>query len=280
ARAPSQGRWRVVVVEDADRLNDSSGNVLLKAIEEPAARTVWVLCAPSAQDVLVTLRSRCRSVPLRVPPVEAVAELLARRDGIDPTTALVAARAAQSHVGIARRLARDADARARRNRVLELAGGIRGVGDAVLAAGELVETSQAEARARTDEKDAAERAALLHTLGAENAATLPPTVRAQVRQLEEEQKRRATRSQRDVLDRAMVDLLSLYRDVLVVQLGADVELVNSEHEALVRGLAADSTAEQTLRRMDAVGVARTRLAGNVAPLLAVEAMAVALRPQG
>lgn len=280
ARAPSQGRWRVVVVEDADRLNDSSGNVLLKAIEEPAARTVWVLCAPSAQDVLITLRSRCRSVPLRVPPVEAVAQLLARRDGIDPATALLAARAAQSHVGIARRLARDADARARRNRVLELAGGIRGVGDAVLAAGELVETSQAEARARTDEKDAAERAALLHTLGAENAATLPPTVRAQVRQLEEEQKRRATRSQRDVLDRAMVDLLSLYRDVLVVQLGAGVELVNSEHEALVRGLAADSTAEQTLRRMDAVGVARTRLAGNVAPLLAVEAMAVALRPQG
>ena len=150
----------------------------------------------------------------------------------------------------------------------------------MLAAGELVETSQTEARARTDEKDAAERATLLHTLGADSAATLPPTVRAQVRELEQEQKRRATRSQRDVLDRAMVDLLSLYRDVLVVQLGAGVELVNSEHEALVRGLAADSTAAQTLRRMDAVGVARTRLAGNVAPLLAVEAMAVALRPQG
>ena len=280
ARAPSQGRWRVVVVEDADRLNDSSGNVLLKAIEEPAARTVWVLCAPSPQDVLVTLRSRCRSVPLRVPPVEAVAGLLVRRDGVDPVTALVAARAAQSHVGIARRLARDPEARARRNRVLELAGGIRGVGDAVLAAGELVETAQAEARAATGEKDAAERAALLHSLGAEGAATLPPALRAQVRQLEEEQKRRATRSQRDVLDRSMVDLLSLYRDLLVVQLGADVELVNAEHEQLVRELAAGTTPAQTLRRMDAVGVARTRLAGNVAPLLAVEAMAVALRPQG
>ena len=280
ARSPSQGRWRVVVVEDADRLNDSSGNVLLKAIEEPAARTVWVLCAPSPQDVLVTLRSRCRSVPLRVPPVEAVAGLLVRRDGVDPVTALVAARAAQSHVGIARRLARDPEARARRDRVLELAGGIRGVGDAVLAAGELVETSQAEARAATGEKDAAERAALLHSLGADGAATLPPALRAQVRQLEEEQKRRATRSQRDVLDRSMVDLLSLYRDVLVVQLGADVELVNAEHEHLVRELAAGTTSAQTLRRMDAVGVARTRLAGNVAPLLAVEAMAVALRPQG
>jgi len=280
SRAPSQGRWRVVVVEDADRLNDSSGNVLLKAVEEPAARTVWLLCAPSPQDVLVTLRSRCRGVALRVPPAAAVAELLVRRDGADPAVALLAARAAQSHVGIARRLARDPEARALRARVLGLVAGIRGVGDAVLAAGELVETAQAQAKATTAERDGTERAALLRSLGAEGLATVPPAVRAQVRQLEEEQKRRATRAQRDVLDRAMVDLLSLYRDVLVVQLGAGVDLVNAEQESVVRELAAAGTAEQTLRRMDAVGLARTRLAGNVAPLLAAEAMAVALRPQG
>lgn len=279
-RSPSRGGWRVIVVEDADRLNETSGNVLLKAIEEPAPRTVWLLCAPSPQDVLITLRSRSRHVSLRVPPVEAVAGLLVRRDGVDPTTALVAARAAQSHIGIARRLARDPEARARRAAVLAVAPRIRGVGDAVLAAGELVETAQAEAKAATEQRDAEERAALLHTLGAEGAATLPPTVRAQVRQLEEDQKRRATRAQRDVLDRAMVDLLSLYRDVLVVQLGADVDLVNVEEEPAVRRLAESTTAEQTLRRMDAVGQARTRLAGNVAPLLAVEAMAIALRPQG
>ena len=157
---------------------------------------------------------------------------------------------------------------------------MRGVGDAVLAAGELVETAQADAKAATEERDAAERTELLRGLGAEGAQTLPPALRAQVRQLEEEQKRRATRAQRDVLDRAMVDLLSLYRDVLVVQLGAGVELVNVEQEDDVRALAAGSSPEQTLRRMDAVGVARTRLAGNVAPLLAVEAMAIALRPQG
>lgn len=279
-RTPSRGGWRVIVVEDADRLNETSGNVLLKAIEEPAPRTVWLLCAPSPQDVLITLRSRSRHVSLRVPPVDAVAELLVRRDGVDPTTAIVAARAAQSHIGIARRLARDPEARARRAAVLAVAPRIRGVGDAVLAAGELVETAQAEAKAATEQRDAQERAALLHTLGAEGAATLPPAVRAQVRQLEEGQKRRATRAQRDVLDRAMVDLLSLYRDVLVVQLGADVDLVNVEEEQAVRRLAESTTAEQTLRRMDAVGQARTRLAGNVAPLLAVEAMAIALRPQG
>lgn len=279
-RSPSQGRHRVIIIEDADRLNDTSGNSLLKAIEEPAGRTVWVLCAPSPQDVLVTIRSRSRSVALRVPPVDAVAALLVSRDGIDPQVAMVAARAAQSHVGIARRLARDPEARARRSAVLGIAAKIRGVGDAVMAAGELVETAQADAKAATEQRDAEEKAELLRSMGAEGAATLPPSLRTQVRQLEEDQKRRATRAQRDVLDRAMVDLLSLYRDVLVVQLGAGVELVNVEHEASVRALAEASTSVQTLRRMDAVGQARTRLAGNVAPLLAVEAMAVALRPQG
>lgn len=278
-RSPSQGRWRVIIVEDADRMTERTSNVLLKAIEEPPPRTVWLLCSTSPQDVQVTIRSRCRPLALRVPPVEAVARLLVDRDGVDPAVADVAARAAQSHIGMARRLARDPEARDRRRRTLELVSAIRGVGDAVLAAADLVEVAQAEAKAATEDRDAAEKAELLHTLGAEDSTRLPPTLRAQVRQLTEEQKRRATRAQRDVLDRALLDLLSLYRDVLVVQLGADVEPVNVEHADQVAALAAESTPEQTLRRMDVVAEARTRLAGNVAPLLAMEAMAVALRPQ-
>lgn len=279
-RSPSQGRWRVIVVEDADRMTERTSNVLLKAIEEPPPRTVWLLCSTSPQDVQVTIRSRCRPLALRVPSVEAVARLLVERDGVDPAVADVAARAAQSHIGMARRLARDPQARDRRRRTLELVSAIRGVGDAVLAAADLVEVAQAEAKAATEDRDAAEKAELLHALGAEDSTRLPPTLRAQVRQLTEEQKRRATRAQRDVLDRALLDLLSLYRDVLVVQLGADVEPVNVEHADEVAVLAAESTPEQTLRRMDVVAEARTRLAGNVAPLLAMEAMAVALRPQG
>lgn len=283
-RAPSGGRWRVIVVEDADRMVERTSNVLLKAIEEPPPRTVWLLCAPSPEDVVVTIRSRARRVSLRVPPVDAVANLLVRRDGIDPQVAIEAARAAQSHIGMARRLARDPQARERRAAVLAAATSIRGVGDAVLAAGELVEVAQEQAKAATEERNASERAELLRSLGAgEGAATprsLPPAVRAQVRQLEDDQKRRATRAQRDVLDQAMVDLLSLYRDVLVVQLGAEVDLVNVAQAAAVAALAASSTPEQTIRRMDAIGLARTRVAGNVAPALAVEAMTVALRPQG
>lgn len=280
-RAPARGRWRVIVVEDADRMLERTSNVLLKAIEEPPPRTVWVLCAPSPQDVVVTIRSRCRQVGLRVPSVEAVAELLVRRDGLEPGLALESARAAQSHVGMARRLARDPEARARRRRILESAARIRGVGDAVLAADDLVETAKAEAAARSEERDAREKAELLRALGVEAGATVPPALRAQVKQLEEDQKRRATRQQRDSLDTAMLDLLSLYRDVLVVQLGAsgDVALVNEGAAELVRSLAESSTPEQSLHRMDAIGEARQRLAGNVAPLLALEAMMVALRPQ-
>ena len=278
-QAPSQGRWRVMLMEDADRMVERTSNVLLKAIEEPPPRTVWLLCAPSPRDLIATIRSRCRVVSLRVPAAEDVAALLVRRDGIDPAIALTAARAAQSHVGVARRLATDPDARARRRSILTVPSRIRGVGDAVLAAADLVELAQAEGKAATEERDAAERAELLRTLGAEGETRLPPAVRSQVKRLEDNQKSRATRAQRDVLDRAMVDILSLYRDVVVVQLGADVPLINVDLESEVRALAADSTPEQTLRRMDAVATARTRLAANVAPLLAVEAMMVALRPQ-
>ena len=279
-RAPSGGRWRVLVLEDADRMTERTSNVLLKAIEEPPPRTVWLLCAPSPQDVVVTIRSRCRGVVLRTPPVADVAALLVERDGVDPAVADAAARAAQSHIGLARRLARDPEARARRARTLELVAGIRSVGDAVLVAADLVDVSAAESAATTADRDAAERAALLHSLGAGDGQTLPPALRAQVTQLEKDQKARATRAQRDVLDRSLLDLLSLYRDVLVLQFGSELELVNSTLDRHARALAAASTPEQTIRRMDAIGLARTRLAGNVAPLLTVEAMAVALRPQG
>lgn len=279
SRSASQGRWRIVIVEDADRMVERTSNVLLKSIEEPPEHTVWLLCAPSPDDVIVTIRSRCRQVNLRIPPADAVADLLVRRDGVDPGVAAIAARAAQSHVGMARRLATDPQARERRRRLLGIPTSIRGVGDAVLEAAVLVEGAAAEAKDVAARRDEGERAELLRALGIGDGP-VPPAARAQVRQLEEQQKKRGTRVQRDALDRSMVDLLAYYRDVLAVQFGSDVDLVNADLAAAIRDLAARSTPEQTLRRMDAIGEARTRLAGNVAPLLAVEAMLIALRPQG
>ncbi|MDO4243113.1 MAG: DNA polymerase III subunit delta' [Actinomyces sp.] len=278
-RRPWTGRWRVLLVEDADRMVERTTNVLLKSIEEPPPQTVWILCTPSAEDVLPTIRSRCRLITLRVPPAEAVAELLVRRDGAEPGLAARAARASQSHIGLARHLATDPGAWQRRRRLLEAPVSLRSVGDAVLAAAELVDAAQAEAAEATAERDAAEKAALLRALGLEGDGRVPPALRAQVRQLEEDHKRRARRARTDVLDRAMIDLLSFYRDVLATQMGADIERVNVDMSQEVDQVARSTGAAQSLSRIAAIEECRARLRSNVAPLLAVESLMVQLRPQ-
>jgi DNA polymerase-3 subunit delta' len=278
ARRPSVGRWRVIVLEDADRLHERAADALLKALEEPVERTVWILCAPSLEDVIITIRSRCRHVRLRTPPVEAVAALLVRRDGIDPAMATFAARAAQSHVGLARRLARDEGARIRRRDVIALAVKIRGVGDAIGAAADLEGIAKEEAGASTTERDVAEKVRLMETLGADpSARTQPPHVRSQVAALERDQKTRATRFGRDVIDRSLIDLLSIYRDALVVHTGASIGLVNQDMIDQVHHLAGVLSPERLLGCMDAIGTARERIDANVQPLLALEAMAISLQ---
>jgi DNA polymerase-3 subunit delta' len=278
AHRPSVGRWRVVIVEDADRLTESAADALLKSLEEPTPRTVWVLCAPSLEDVIITIRSRSRHVRLRTPPVEAVADLLVRRDGIDRPMALYAARAAQSHVGLARRLARDEGARIRRRDVLALASRIRSVGDAVNAAADLASIATEESNASSAERDMAERSRLMEQLGADpSARTQPPHVRSQLNALEKEQKTRATRFGRDVIDRSLIDLLSIYRDALILHTGAPVGLVNADQSEQVQQLAATLGPEALLGAMDAIGLARERIAANVPPLLALEAMAISLQ---
>lgn len=270
--SPSVGRYRVMVIEDADRMTERTSNVLLKALEEPPERTVWILCAPSEADLLPTIRSRVRTVRLRVPGVGDVAELIQRRDGVDAEAAERAARHAQSHIGMAHRLATNEEARRRREQTLQLALGIRSVSDAVLAAATLLEIAGADAKAITEERDAEEREHALRSLGIEPGGTIPPALRGQLRQLEEDQKRRATRSLRDGIDRILVDLLSLYRDVMMLQLGTGSELVNRELRTELDALSTHTTPAATLAAMDAVATARERIDGNVAPALALEAM--------
>ncbi|MDC5696280.1 DNA polymerase III subunit delta' [Intrasporangium calvum] len=278
ALRPSVGRWRVIIIEDADRLTERAADALLKALEEPTPRTVWMLCAPSLEDVIITIRSRSRHIRLRTPPVQAVAELLERRDGVDGPMALHAARAAQSHIGLARRLARDEGARIRRRDVIAMATRIVGVGDAIDAAADLAQIADEESTASTAERDAAERSRLLETLGADpTARTQPPHIRSQLAALEKEQKTRATRHARDMVDRSLVDLMSVYRDALVLRLGSTVDLINPDAMDKVRGLSAVFSAEQLLGCLDAITEARDRINANVPPLLALEAMALQLR---
>jgi DNA polymerase-3 subunit delta' len=272
--SPSVGRYRVVVIEDADRMTERTSNLLLKALEEPPPRTVWLLCAPSEADLIPTIRSRVRSVRLRMPAVGHVAALLEHRDGVDPEIALVAAREAQSHIGMARRLALDTSARSRRRQTLETALGIRSVSDAVIAAATLLAVAGDDAKAITEERDADERASALRSLGVEPGGTVPPALRSQLRALEDDQKRRATRSLRDGIDRIMVDLLSLYRDVLLLQLGVDEQPINEAIRAQLDAAAAASTPAATLAVLDAIALARRRIEANVSPAMALEAMLV------
>ena len=272
--SPSVSRYRVMVIEDADRMQERTSNVLLKALEEPPPRTVWILCAPSEADLIPTIRSRVRTVRLRVPGIDEVADLISRRDGVDLATATRAAREAQSHIGMAHRLATNEDARRRRSQTLEIALGIHSVSAAVIGAGKLLELAGDDAKAITEERDAEERDSALRSLGIEPGGTIPPQLRSQLRTLEDDQKRRATRSLRDGIDRIMVDLLSLYRDILLLQLGAPSEPINlAIHSQLVTASERTSPSA-TLATMDAIATARKRIEGNVSPALALEAMLI------
>ncbi|GAB7103406.1 DNA polymerase III subunit delta' [Streptomyces phaeofaciens JCM 4814] len=275
--SPATGRWQVILVEDAERLNEKSANAVLKAVEEPAPRTVWLLCAPSLEDVLPTIRSRCRHLNLRTPSVDAVADMLVRREGIEPPVAAAAARATQGHVDRARRLATDPAARERRAAVLKLPLRVEDVGGCLRAAQELVDAAAEDAKVLAEEMDGKETEELKAALGAVQGGRMPRGTAGVMKDLEDKQKRRRTRTQRDSLDVALTDLTGFYRDVLALQLGSRVAIANADAEDTLERLARGGTPESTLRRIEAIAACRDALDRNVAPLLAVEAMTMALR---
>lgn len=276
AMSPTLARHQVLVVEDADRITERGADALLKSIEEPAPRTVWLLCAPTADDVVATIRSRCRQVELATPSNAAIAELLQRRDGIEPDLARFAARVAQGHIGRARALARNEAARERRSEVLRLPGRLGSLGSCLDAAASLVEAATAEAAQVTAELDAREKAELSEALGFTTKGARPRNAQAALRDLEDQQKARLKRLQRDALDRVLTELTSFYRDVLTVQTGAEVELINAELGELIAGLARESGPEATIAKLDAILACRTALETNVAPLLAMESLMLSL----
>lgn len=285
-RRPSTGHWQIVLVEDADRLTEAAGNVLLKVVEEPPPRTVFLLCAPSVdpQDISVTLRSRCRHVGLVTPSVAAIASVLRERDGLDADLAHWAAGVGGGHVGRARRLATDEAARARRARTLDLVASITSPAAAYAAAEELVVAAEEEARQVSAARDEPERAALATALGAggtgRGTAAAARGSASAVKELERRQKSRVTRTGRDSLDRALVDVAGLYRDALAVRLGATsagIALAPTHPDVpdLVRDLA-KLPPETLLTCIEAVLNCREVLDANVKPRFAVAALAATL----
>ncbi|MEV0434782.1 DNA polymerase III subunit delta' [Nocardia sp. NPDC050413] len=285
SRRPSTGRWQVVVVEDADRLTEAAGNVLLKVVEEPPDRTVFLLCAPSVdpEDISVTLRSRCRHVHLVTPSVPSIAQVLKERDGLDAKTAEWAASVSGGHVGRARRLATDDDARKRRQRALALVKATERPGAAYAAADELVKSADDEAKQMSSERDDRERDELATALGAggtgKGAASATRGSAGVLKELERRQKSRATRTGRDALDRALIDVAGMYRDALALRFagrGATITLTHPDMADEITDLAASVRPEGLLRSIDAVLACREALDLNVKPRFAVAAMVATL----
>ncbi|MBU6278500.1 MAG: DNA polymerase III subunit delta' [Actinomycetales bacterium] len=282
ALAPMSSPWHVVVLEDADRLTEEAANVLLKTLEEPSPRTVWLLCAPSVEDVLPTVRSRTRHVGLRTPSAAEVAEALVNRDGVDGAMAAFAARASQGHIGRARALAKDEHARIRRQEVLRIPLELRDLPSCFVNAANLLEAATEDADAVTQPRESAEADAVRAEYGsASGEAPLRGAIRrsmdAALKDLQRRQRTRATRMVRDQVDRALVDLLGLYRDVLFTQFDVPLGLINEEMRPQITKLAGASTSVDTARRMLAITHTRAQLAANVAPITALEALMVQLK---
>lgn len=272
ALRPALGRWQVLIVEDADRLTDQAANALLKAIEEPAPKSVWMLCATAVEDVSVTIRSRCRSVLLRTPPVGSIAELLATRDGIDPALARAVASASQGHIGRAKRLATDPEAQQRRRRILAIPTEVTTLGAALAAVQEIVDAAAARANDEADDKDESEVGKLKESWGVADGGRRPAGYAGTLSALEKDQKRRRTRLARDAIDGVLIDLLSFCRDVLAQQLAPDAVLVNADVASDIGRSASLWTPSSTLRRIDAIVECRAALDANAAPQLALERM--------
>ncbi|MGO1545677.1 MAG: DNA polymerase III subunit delta' [Gulosibacter sp.] len=274
SRSPMNADYRVIVVEDADRMMERTSNTLLKAIEEPERTTVWVLCAPSETDLLPTIRSRVRTVGLRTPDVSDVADLLVRRHGVDRAVALRAATESQSHVGMAARLVTTPEAWDRRDRALVGVLGMASVGDAVRKASEWVAIADEDGKAASEDRDEQERKEMFRSLGLETGTAIPRQLRGIFRDLEENQKRRAKRATLDGVDRILTDVQSLWRDVLMLQLDAGVQLVNESQRPEIESAARSSEPSRTMASIEAISVARERLAANVPPTLALEGLLV------
>ena len=262
--SPAMGGWRVVVMEDADRLTESAANALLKAIEEPGLRTVWLLCAPTLHDILPTIRSRCRHIHLHTPGNSEVAKFLIERHQIAPKMADFAARVSQGHIGRARHLATNEEVRNRRNAILAIPGQLTSIANAYKQAQKLVDLANAESAAITEALDEKEYEELSTALGKGSGKAL--------KELEKEQKSRATRITRDTLDGALLDLATYYRDILLVQSGHDESLINAELSDQINRYATEGKPQNILAKMDAIMNARENLQRNGAPLLLMEAL--------
>lgn len=279
---PATAPWRIIIIEDVDRMLDRTTNVLLKEIEEPAEHCIWLLCAPSAQDVLPTIRSRTRIVNLAVPSTQAVAGFLTSTTNVEPKVAQRAARLAEGHIGIAKLYATDERVMSDRDELVVGVLNLARASDAVLLAGNLIDNAKAQAEADANRITAGQEAEFRRINGLAPSDRIPPKLRGAFNQIakKDDVKRLVTRRARDVLDRALNSIASIYRDVAVLQNNAEdsVGLINLENRSSITELSVRLNRAGAVTRLDEVAHARKRLAGNGNPLLVFESLFCALIP--
>ena len=279
---PATAPWRIIIIEDVDRMLERTTNVLLKEIEEPAEHCIWLLCAPSAQDVLPTIRSRTRIVNLAVPSTQAVAGFLTSTTNVEPKVAQRAARLAEGHIGIAKLYATDERVMSDRDELVVGVLNLARASDAVLLAGNLIDNAKAQAEADANRITAGQEAEFRRINGLAPSDRIPPKLRGAFNQIakKDDVKRLVTRRTRDVLDRALNSIASIYRDVAVLQNNAEdsVGLINLENRSSITELSVRLNRSGAVTRLDEVAHARKRLAGNGNPLLVFESLFCALTP--
>lgn len=279
---PATAPWRIIIIEDVDRMLERTTNVLLKEIEEPAEHCIWLLCAPSAQDVLPTIRSRTRIVNLAVPSASAVAEFLTSTTNVEPKIAQRAARLAEGHIGIAKLYATDKQVMTDRDELVVGVLNLARASDAVLLAGNLIDNAKAQAEVDASRTAADQEAEFRRINGLEPGERIPPKLRGAFNQIakKDDLKRLTTRRTRDVLDRALNSIASIYRDVAVLQNNAEdsVGLINLENRSAITELSVRLNRAGAVARLDEVAHTRKRLAGNGNPLLVFESLFCALIP--
>ena len=279
---PAAAPWRIIIIEDVDRMLERTTNVLLKEIEEPAEHCIWLLCAPSAQDVLPTIRSRTRIVNLAVPSTQAVAGFLTSTTNVEPKVAQRAARLAEGHIGIAKLYATDERVMSDRDELVVGVLNLARASDAVLLAGNLIDNAKAQAEADANRITAGQEAEFRRINGLAPSDRIPPKLRGAFNQIakKDDVKRLVTRRTRDVLDRALNSIASIYRDVAVLQNNAEdsVGLINLENRSSITALSVRLSRAGAVSRLDEVAHARKRLAGNGNPLLVFESLFCALIP--
>ena len=279
---PATAPWRIIIIEDVDRMLERTTNVLLKEIEEPAEHCIWLLCAPSAQDVLPTIRSRTRIVNLAVPSASAVAEFLTSTTNVEPKIAQRAARLSEGHIGIAKLYATDKQVMTDRDELVVGVLNLARASDAVLLAGNLIDNAKAQAEVDASRTAADQEAEFRRINGLEPGERIPPKLRGAFNQIakKDDLKRLTTRRTRDVLDRALNSIASIYRDVAVLQNNAEdsVGLINLENRSAITELSVRLNRAGAVARLDEVAHARKRLAGNGNPLLVFESLFCALIP--